>query len=159
MMKYLSYILIFISVVVISCTEPLQPKPYTYSQLLTGENVKFWRLEGLQFRQDDKAPQSFEVPDDCVFDDLYVFYATDDRKFEIQEGATKCNPEDPDVFLTESWSLTSGRATLEFVIPILAPFKLPYIVQELTENRLVVEIYFNENKQSYRMIFGDVRSE
>jgi len=117
-------------------------------------------LIGIQFREDGKPLQSFEVTaDDCAYDDLYVFYANDERKFEIDEGASTCDPADPQIFLTDSWALVNATATLEFIIPVLVPFKLPYIIHDLTKDKLVVEIYFNEEKHSYRMIFESVSSD
>lgn len=158
-MKGIFIILLLSTLFFIRCTEYPEPKPYSYSKLLTGENSKTWELVGLQFRENGKPPDSFVLPEDCIFDDYYVFYATSDKRFEVQEGPSKCAEEDPDVFITDKWSLTSGTATLEMVIPILANFRLPFIVQELTEKKLVVEIYFNDNNQSYRMIFNEVKTE
>lgn len=158
MIRYI--IILIIGILLLnSCREDLEPKPYTYSRLLTGENAKHWRMTGLQFREEGKVPQTFQLPNDCVFDDDYVFYNSPDKKFEVQEGLSKCNENDPDVFVTDNWALVSARATLEMVVPILAPFKLPFILKELTEDRLVIEIYFNENKQSYRMVFKRVKTE
>ena len=160
MKKFITYCLCIITLVSASCDEGYDPKPNTYSKLLTGENKKTWILAGIQFREDGKPLQSFELPaEDCVYDDLYIFYANEDRTLEIDEGATTCDPADPQTFLIDSWALVNATATLEMIIPLLAPFKLPFIIQELTEDRLQVEIYFNEERHSYRMVFESVSSE
>ena len=158
-MRKLAFIL---SVMLISgaCSEQFEPKPFTYSQLLTGENVKTWRLAAFQYRQNGKAVDSFVLPsDDCVFDDLYLFYANNEKRFEIDEGARVCTPGDPQTLLVDSWGLVNATATLEMVIPFLVPVKLPYILQKLEDDEFEVEIYFNEDTESYRFIFELVDSE
>ena len=160
MKKFFIYCLCLNFLVILSCNDGYDPKPNNYSKLLTGENKKTWLLTGVQFREDGKPLESWEVPpDDCAFDDLYIFYANDERRFEIDEGPTKCDPADAQIFLTDTWAIVNATATLEFVVPVLLPFKLPYIIHELTETKLQVEIYFNEEKHSYRMVFKSVSSE
>lgn len=143
-----------------ACSEEFQPKPFTYSKLLTGETKKTWRLAAFQFRADGKPVESVVLPsNDCVFDDLYVFYASSDKRFQVNEGRTTCNVEDPLVIVEDTWSLVNATATLEMVIPFLTNFKLPYIVQDLTENELAVEIYFNDDTESYRFVFEVIETE
>ncbi|MDH5397935.1 MAG: hypothetical protein OEX02_07305 [Cyclobacteriaceae bacterium] len=157
----LLFIISFIATLIATgCREKFEPKPLEYSKLLTGENSKSWQMIGIQFREAGKASESYELPlDDCVFDDLYIFYADESRTFVIDEGASKCDDADPQIYLTDKWAMINASATLEFTIPILAGFPLPYIVKELSESRLVAEIYFNDDKMSYRMIFKAVKSD
>src|SRR5688572_8869964 len=106
MKKILAYIhIIGLLGVILSfsgCSEEVKPNPYTYSQLLTGTTSKSWRLTGIQLIEEGQQPYSFNIPNNCVYDDLYVIYADKDRKFEIKEGASKCDPNDLDVFYTDT---------------------------------------------------------
>lgn len=157
-MKY--SIIIILLIFSFSCSEQLEIKPLTYSQLLTGKTSKTWRLSGLQLRENDRPLESYNLPpNNCGFDDLYIFYANESKTFVIDEGPSKCNESDPQIFVSDTWSLVNATATLEMVLPILIPFRYPYIVKELTENRLVTEVYFADGIQSYRMIFTLVDEE
>ena len=156
-MRNILFIIFALSI--LGCREDFEPTPYTYSKLLTGETKKAWKLAALQYRSDERPLITYDLPlDDCAFDDLYIFYADDTKTFEIDEGVSKCNPDDPQLFITDNWSLVNATATLEMVIPILIPFRYPYIIKELSEKRLMVEVYFIGNKESYRMIFIPIKS-
>jgi hypothetical protein len=153
-------LLIFL-IIVSSCSETLEPKPQTYSQLLSGTESKTWRLTIIELIEGDSPPYVFSLPP-CIADDLYVFYAGDSKFYQVLEGPTKCDPEDEDVFLEDSWALVNANATLNFVFPLLANVRLPFIIKKLTETNLVVEIYFDEddegNSSSYRMTFISQRT-
>ncbi|MGV3560353.1 lipocalin family protein [Larkinella arboricola] len=129
------------------CSEKLDPKPITYSQLLTGTEKKTWRL--VTFEVIDQKERSGVIPvqnsmNPCRADDQYVFYADGGHKFEYQNGSTKCTANEGDLLFEDSWALTNGNATLEFVIPVFADAVLPYTIKNLTENSMTVEIYFDK---------------
>ncbi|MDO1448550.1 hypothetical protein Q0590_19895 [Rhodocytophaga aerolata] len=138
------------------CTEEVKPTPYTYSQLLTGTTSKSWRLTGIQLIEEGKQPFSFNIPNDCVYDDLYVFHADKDRTFEIKEGASKCDSNDPDVFFTDTWSIVNATSTINFLLPLLPSGT--YTLKNLTENSFTMEYYFEEDNYSYRFIFTSQRN-
>ena len=152
--RILSFILALL--VGVSCSEELVPTPNTYSKILTGETSKSWKLEAISLEIEGKADQTFELPNNCVYDDYYVFYANSERLFEVDEGGSKCAPEDPEIYLTDNWSLVNANATLTFVFPVLAEVRLPYIVNLLTDDKMILEIFFNEDKSNYRMVFKKV---
>jgi hypothetical protein len=140
------------------CSEEVKPTPLTYSQLLTGTESKSWRLTNIRVFDagDDSGPinvqQNFEP---CVADDLYVFYANDIKSFEVQEGASKCNAADPDVFVENNWSVVNATATVSFVMPLLTTeFPLPFTLKSLTESAMTVEFYFEDLDLSYRFTFA-----
>lgn len=139
-----------------SCSEEVKPNPYTYSQLLTGTTSKSWRLTGIQLIEEGKQPYSFNIQTNCVYDDLYVFYADKDRTFEIKEGASKCDPNDPDIFYTDTWSIVNATSTINFLLPLLPSGT--YTLKNLTENSFTMEYYFVEDKYSYRFIFTSQRN-
>ncbi|HEX8529894.1 MAG TPA: hypothetical protein VF646_07715 [Cytophagales bacterium] len=129
------------------CSEEVKPEPPTYSQLLTGKESKTWRLSSFQVFDDGTGSgtvnaREFDAP--CIVDDLYVFYANDVKTMEVEEGASKCNPADPDLVLEDTWSLVNASATLEFNFAGFIPQKLNYKVRNLTENTLTVEFYYQD---------------
>ena len=144
------------------CTEQIEPTPLTYTKLLSGESSKAWIMTAYQIREKDKPTISVPVPfgpeDACVFDDQYVFSANEERSFTINEGASKCDPNDPDIFITDNWSMVNATATLNFVVPILFSGSLPFTVHKLTEKQLEVDFFFEEFS-SYRFIFKHVENE
>ena len=98
-----------------------------------------------------------DIIDPCFADDQYVFYANEEKKFEISEGSSRCDPRDPDVYFTDNWTFINANAQIEFLFPVLANQVLPYVVKTLTANTLVVELY-EQNlgspyKISYRITF------
>lgn len=139
------------------CSERIEPQPITYSQLLTGTEKKTWRIVSFQvFDQGEGSgvtPISESGVDACVTDDLFTFYADTERKLEISEGATKCDPADPDVFVTDNWTLVNASATLEFFLPLLGG-KYPWIIKNLTERVLTIEYYIPNLDASYRFTFN-----
>ena len=90
-----------------------------------------------------------EVSDPCITDDLSTFYANAERKYEASEGAVKCNPNDPDVYVTDTWALVNANATLDFYLPIVNA-KVPWTIKTLTERVLTIEYYFPDIDASYR---------
>ncbi len=138
------------------CSEKVEPKPITYSQLLTGTEKKSWRIVSAQIFDDGNASgiiPAAQLDDPCVIDDLYTFYANDERKFEITEGASKCAANDPDVFFTDNWTLINADASLEFALPILG-IKYPYTIKNLTASVLTIEFYVPDVNASYRFTFN-----
>ena len=135
------------------CSEKLEPKPITYSQILTGTEKKSWKMVSFQIIDDGVAspvtPVSQSGIDPCVTDDICTFYADADRKFEASEGATKCNSAGDDVYLTDTWSLVNANATLDFYLPLLDA-KYPWRIKNLTDQVLTIEYYFPDINASYR---------
>lgn len=142
------------------CSESLDPKPLTYSQLLTGTEKKAWSL--VSFEVIDEGDASGPIPasnlfnNNCEADDQYVFYANGERKFEYTNGPTKCTTSEPDVLLTDTWTLVNANATLEFAFPLLGGV-VPFTLKSLTSTSMTVEIYldnFQGIDASYRFVFS-----
>lgn len=142
------------------CTEEVKPTPPTYSQLLAGKESKSWRLASYQVFDDGTGSgttnaRDFSAP--CIVDDVYVFYANDVKAMEAREGASKCSPADPDVFLEDTWAIVNATATLEFNFAGFIPQKLNYKIRNLTETSLTVEFYYLDYlpdvNLSYRFTF------
>ena len=94
----------------------------------------------------------------CVADDLVTFYAGDERKLEASEGATKCAASDPDVYITDNWTLINANATVEFYLPILDG-KFPWTIKNLTGTVMTIEYYFQDIDASYRFTLNQVSTK
>jgi hypothetical protein len=141
------------------CSEKIEPKPLTYTQLLTGTDKKSWRMVSAQIFDSGKGsgviPAAQLGLDPCISDDLYTFYADSEHKLELSEGASKCNPQDPDVFVTDTWTLVNANASLEFYLEILGG-KYPWTIKTLTDRVLTIQYYFEDIDASYQFTFNPV---
>lgn len=141
------------------CSEKIEPKPTTYSQLLTGTTKKTWRAVSFQIIDDGDAspvtPISQSGVDRCIYDDYLTFYADSEHKLEASEGPSKCASNAPDIYLTDSWDLVNATASLTFYIPVLDG-KYVTTLKTLTANSFTVELYFQDINASYRFTFNPV---
>lgn len=139
-----------------SCTEKIEPKPLTYTQLLTGTEKKTWTLSSATIVDEG---DKFDIPgrdllSACQLDDQFIFYANDERKLEYSNGTTKCRTTEPDLLFTDTWEFTQSNATLVMAIPrVFGGFLIPFTVKTLTENSMVLEVFFDDIDASYRFTF------
>lgn len=143
------------------CSEKIDPKPATYSQLLTGTDKKSWKMVSYQILDNGNA--SSVVPAQsgitaCIADDICTFYADAEHKFEASEGATKCTATDPDIYVTDTWTLVNANASLEFYLPVLNG-KFPWTIKNLTATVLTIEYYFPDINASYRFTFNSTTTK
>lgn len=154
-MKHLNKIigLFFCVSLLIGCSEEIEPTPYTYSQIFSGKSQKTWVFESIVLWEEGKSDISYTLAN-CISDDLYIFYADSEKKYEVTNGSTKCVTSEPDVIISDTWSFINGGATLNIIIPFLSDLTLPYIVREVSDTEMLLEIFINsENTQSYRISF------
>jgi hypothetical protein len=136
-----------------SCSEDIKPEPFTYSQIFSGKNSKTWKLKSISLIEKGKSDINYSLPN-CITDDVYIFYANEERLLEVKEGNSKCSSGDPEVIATDTWSFVNATASLSFVFPLLADIALPYIVKDVNKTNMTLEIYLDEaGTQSYRMKF------
>jgi len=144
------------------CSEKIEPIKPTYSQLLTGVNQKTWRTVSLQIFDEGVGSGVILVSQSginpCVYDDLVTFYAGDEHKVEASEGATRCAAGDPDIYLTDNWTLINANATVEFYLPILNG-KFPWTIKNLTGTVMTIEYYFPDIDASYRFTLNSVSTK
>lgn len=143
--------------VLISCTEKWEPKPLTYTQLLTGKEKKVWTLTSAKIFDEGTGSSEIkgsDILDPCELDDQFIFYANEEKKVEYANGATKCRTSEPDILATDSWEFLQGNAELDMGIPrLFGGSKLPFVVKQLTETTMVLEYYFGDIDASYRFTF------
>lgn len=147
------HLIIALAVLLFSCTEKVEPTPYTYPQLISGKEKKAWKLNAISFIEDGKNDINYSLPE-CILNDLYTFYGNQEKRMEASEGASKCSASDPNIFLQDSWSFVNATASLTFIFPLLADVPLPYIVTELNGSNMTLEIFADqEATQKFRMKF------
>lgn len=141
------------------CSEKIEPKPTTYSQLLTGATKKTWRA--VSFQVIDEGVSSGVIPiaqfgvGRCIYDDYVTFYADSEQKMEASEGPTKCEATDPDVFWTNRWYLVNATSSLALYIPVLQGAYLTTL-KSINANSFTVELYYQDINASYRFTFNPV---
>ena len=142
------------------CSEKIEPKPATFSQLLTGTDKKSWKMVSIQVIDDGKAQGVIPVAqlNDCSTDDILTFYADAERKLEVSQGSSICYPSEPDLYVTDTWTLVNANATLEFYIPILNGV-YPWTIKNLTSNVLTVQYYFSDINASYQFTFNSTTTK
>ena len=87
-MKKLILYPLFFAVLASGCSEKREPKPLTYTQLLTGETKKGWLFTSIIVYDNGKPSPTYnarDIIDPCFADDQYVFYANEEKKFEISD--------------------------------------------------------------------------
>ncbi|MFZ5999943.1 MAG: hypothetical protein ACOYW3_05495 [Bacteroidota bacterium] len=156
MQKLLAISLLSATFLVAGCTESLDPTPYTYTKVFTGEVSKTWSLTLIEVTENNKVVDRFKV--DCALDDSYTFYATSDRLYKVDQGSAKCSEEETSS-LTDVWAFNNATATLTIILPILSSSRLPFIVKKADDDDLLLEIFFDEEGTgSYRIHF-EAKSE
>jgi hypothetical protein len=146
---------IFISAIfllIMACTEEVTVIPFSYPQVFAGEEKRGWTVRSVQLLQAGKGTQTFNLSP-CALDDIYIFYNNFERSYQVTEGNSKCNPEDPNLIVNSNWSFVNSTATLTMVMPLLSSDPIPFILKEADDTKIVIDIYFDEDKSSYRFNF------
>ena len=153
------------ALIAIGCTEENTPTPYTYSKVFSGENQKTWVVSELLITKIGEETQSYDLST-CERDDRYTFKADREKSFIVDNGSVKCAVEEgetpeEDVYVEASWAFANSGATLTIPIPrIFGNFYIPFYVREITSNRMVLEIFADqENTISYQVIMTVVEEK
>lgn len=143
------------------CSEKIDPKPATYSQLLTGTDKKSWKIVSYQVLDNGNASSVIPAQsglDACIADDILTFYADAEHKLEVSQNAIICYPNEPDIYVTDTWTLVNANASLEFYLPVLNG-KFPWTIKNLTATVLTIEYYFPDINASYRFTFNSTTTK
>lgn len=84
----------------------------------------------------------------CTKDDVTNYKA--DKTYTEEEGATKCNPNDPQVFTTGTWTFTDNETKLTVTPSGASP--TTYSIMELSGNTLKVSDTFTDSTVTYTNI-------
>ncbi|MDJ1472089.1 hypothetical protein QNI19_19255 [Cytophagaceae bacterium DM2B3-1] len=138
-----------------ACSEKIEPKPYTFSQLLTGKESKKWQLVAFQVVDEGQVYNARLFP--CEQNDIYTFYANAAKEVEIQNGDSKCDEAEPDAY-EGNWALINATATLAIPIPFLSgSSSIPFTLKQITATSFIVEYYFLDIEASYRFTFNAIQ--
>ena len=108
-----------------------EPKP-TRTELLTNKN---WKISAQSETSNGSAPtDTYANISSCNKDDLFIFGT--DGKFTWDEGATKCDPSDPQTVETGTWAFTNEESKI--VLTFVGDTD-EFEVQELTATQLVIK--------------------
>jgi hypothetical protein len=156
---WLVFIMIF--TLLCGCSEEREVKPFTYTKIFTGETEKTWLLEQVLVKKAGTADQPLDFSQ-CELDDRYTFKADEVRTFVVSNGLTVCEEsEDPGDYVVDSWSFVNTGAVLSIAVPrVFGDFILPFIVREATKDRIVLEIFADqENTISYQLVMKSVSEQ
>ncbi len=142
----------------VSCTEDVSPTIYTYTKIFTGEVQKTWKVKFVEETLNGDVIDSFTIG--CASDDEYVFYNNFEHTYEVHTGSSKCeSPAEPGL-ITSTWSFTNGSSTMMIILPFFtSEFALPFIVREAEKDKMELEIFFDDDKSSYRIHFDAINEE
>jgi|GEM_PF-1056340 len=134
----------------LSCSEEVEPKPYTYTQIFTGEESKTWKVTDVVITREGQDPRDYlQFWNSCERDDRYTFFNNVERKFQITNGVRACDEEE-DLLVDYNWSFVNSSALLNIPFPrVFGNFVIPFTVGSVTEDNLTLFIYLdNENQVS-----------
>jgi hypothetical protein len=126
MLKLKSYFLLagIVLGVLTACKEddPEPLKAETQAILLAGQkgSSKSWKLTAASFQEGTSASTDIAL-DACILDNIYLFSNNDDQSYKATEGATSCDPADPNVVEAGNWTFT-----LDGEILIVLPDEVTY---------------------------------
>ncbi len=107
-----------------SCKEddPVPLKAETQAILLAGQKggSKSWKISTASYQEGSSAATELNL-DVCILDNIYLFTNNDDQTYKATEGATTCDPTDPNVVEAGNWSFT-----LDGEILIVLPDEVTY---------------------------------
>jgi hypothetical protein len=104
-------------------------KPQTKTEILT---QKPWVIQKFEERIGTAAwVDDFPNFDACSKDDLYIFRAN--NTYEFNEGPTKCNASDPQIFETGNWIFKNNET-------VLSLDGEDFNIDQLAENSMVISL-------------------
>jgi hypothetical protein len=124
-MKYFSLAILVLTVC--ACGGDDDPQPIS-AELLTGSASKTWYLTDHELA----GTADFEDQPVCIQDDRWVFYSA--GTMEQNEGASKCDPADPQIYVNGTWELFPESKTLRLTRSTIINFT----VSKLTDNVMVL---------------------
>lgn len=135
-LKSFAYSLMAISLITVSCKKDDKKNEPTKTELLTGNNWVTTRIEiepAIDFDGDGTQENNLTPYfDPCDLDDFLNLKT--DKTYIIEEGASKCDPNDPQVVETGTWTLSSNNTRL---VLSSGGSSSDYLLKTLTANKMV----------------------
>jgi len=132
MKKYISYAALAGLVMFAACSKKNDPAPLTPEQLIV--TPKGWVATAITVNPAVQIPDRppftdfFALLDRCEKDDITFF--TLDLKYKVDEGASKCDPSDPQIFDQGTWSFNPAKTIITLTSTGGDP--LAYTIAELS---------------------------
>ncbi|WP_304235262.1 hypothetical protein [Jiulongibacter sediminis] len=136
MMQKLMLLSVFLLVLVACKKDPVdsgEQKPVI--ELLTNNSSKTWQVQDGVAKQGDLEVNLIASQNPCVTDNQITLYSN--FSYEFKEGATKCNPNDPDTILTANWELAADESSItidRFVFLGRSVDNPTFTLSDVTEN-------------------------
>lgn len=145
--------------IMLGCSEEVVPKGPEYYRVFTGQNKKTWKITKLVWTGEGKSDVTINFSN-CFKDDLYIFYADKDNQYEVIGGTNKCDTNESNLLVSNSWSFVNASATLSIIIPLFSNNSLPFIATKVSKSEMTLEIYLDQNNTySYQITMQSVSEE
>jgi hypothetical protein len=118
----------------VSCSDDDEDTQPNKTELLTNKNWKKTAETETMSNTPGSTDLFTSVPD-CTKDDILKFGTN--GTFTWNEGASKCDPTDPQEFLNGTWAFTNNETKVMITIPGLGDGELE--LTELTASKLVTK--------------------
>jgi hypothetical protein len=153
MKKQITLCLIFsILLFVVSCKKDSEPTPQTRAEMLTSSPWK-WVAGTVTPAYDifgDGKPINgdyFSKAPKCWQDDIYTF--TSANKFTHDEGATKCDASDPQIYSQGTWAFETSESVIRIKTTSNPSDDSIWTINELTSTSLKVVETYTESGKTY----------
>lgn len=137
-------IYLFVSILIAGTFVSCKKDKKSATELLT---EKTWRMVKSEFRENsDPYVDEFPFMDACEQDNVVQFL--ENNTYVITEGATKCDPSDPDISDSGGWTFSQDETH------IVIDFQ-EAVINQLDKNTLVItsEIMWGPDLESTRVTF------
>ncbi|MET0465953.1 MAG: hypothetical protein ABW007_22520 [Chitinophagaceae bacterium] len=138
----LTLLLVFFLSAFQSCKKDKEPNR---TELLT---AKPWRMiSGVLIDAAGNESDMYSGLKGCEQDNEFTFTA--DFVHEHREGATKCDPADPQTIYFASWKFLDNESVVEISA---GSQRVEYKIVSLTASEFVFDVFFGSSRQHVRMI-------
>ncbi|MGV3588044.1 MAG: lipocalin family protein [Adhaeribacter sp.] len=145
MRNFNSLLVIILSLLtLVSCQKDNDPP--SNSELIIGKN---WLITNYLVTEDKRPSYDlFAMPNItiCTKDDIYKF--SSDGKYIIDEGATRCFQNDPQIYQEGTWVIADNILKWTYAFQ-RGHFTETYTILELTPKQMVLERTFSEQGINY----------
>ena len=137
-MKSLGLLLLGV-VLIFSCKkDPVVTAEKTTLEYLTGTSSKKWKVaSGIIKDQSGLEIPIESIQSPCVTDNVLVLNS--DKTYELNEGATKCDPtKDPDVIIKSNWNLEENPKAISINKFIFSNYTLDnakFLITSIDDNK------------------------
>ncbi len=118
--------LLFLVFILISCKE--DEAIINKKELLAGTTSKEWKIQDYV-----DVSVNWSIQPMCITDDVWIFFSNGDM--QQSEGASKCDPANPQIYVNGFWQLNTDTNTLT----LIRSSTTNWTVDQLTANSLVIK--------------------